>query len=494
VRKVEMRVGELARRTGVGVSTLRAWERRFGFLEPLRSASGQRLYTEADVERVNAVCRLVAEGLTLSAAVSRIASAGTGALSTGEAEAFLLHQVMQAADQGIWVSHNGRTRYANRRMAELMRCSIDELMARPVLDFTDPAAIDELKERGRLGREGLAQRYEIQMRRADGSPFQAEVATTPLRDTAGIYEGAVAVVSDVTARNEAASAARFRNALLDAIGEAVLASGPDGTLIYANPAAERLFGWRIGEMLGQNGLELLPTEEAGSESQRIHSRLLKKRRFSGDLELTRRDGTTFVAHMTGAPVLDARGELVGLISTLSDNSERTRLEHKLRMQEQQQETVALLGERALLCIADPQEVLTEAVESTRRVLQAEYCALLECVSGRSELSVRVASHDKDEASLIPSGSRSLAGYTALSAKVVVVDDARRDRRFDVAPRAAEFGIVSAIAAPVFGTSGVCGILIAESTEPHKFSQSSGYFIQSVANIVGIALRNTGGVA
>jgi len=133
-----MRVGELARRTGVGVSTLRVWERRFGILEPVRSASGQRLYTESDVERVAAVCRLVDEGLTLSAAVARVANAGTGALPSGEGEAFLLHQVVQAADQGIWVSHDGRTRYANRRMAELMGCSIDELVARPVLDFVDP--------------------------------------------------------------------------------------------------------------------------------------------------------------------------------------------------------------------------------------------------------------------------------------------------------------------------------------------------------------------
>ena len=93
-----MRVGEVARRTGIGVSTLRAWERRFGFPEPQRSPSGQRVYTDADIERVNAVSRLVAEGLTLSAAMARVAGAGTAAPSVGEADAFLLHQVMQAAD------------------------------------------------------------------------------------------------------------------------------------------------------------------------------------------------------------------------------------------------------------------------------------------------------------------------------------------------------------------------------------------------------------
>src|SRR3954447_17499429 len=71
-----MRVGELARRTGVGVSTLRAWERRFRFLEPQRSAAGHRVYDETDVERVEAVVRLVAEGLTLQAAITRVTTVG----------------------------------------------------------------------------------------------------------------------------------------------------------------------------------------------------------------------------------------------------------------------------------------------------------------------------------------------------------------------------------------------------------------------------------
>ena len=57
-----MRVGEVARRTGVGVSTLRAWERRFGVLTPERSPGGQRRYTDADVERVTAVRRLLGGG------------------------------------------------------------------------------------------------------------------------------------------------------------------------------------------------------------------------------------------------------------------------------------------------------------------------------------------------------------------------------------------------------------------------------------------------
>ncbi len=42
----------VARRTGLTTATLRAWERRYGVVEPHRSESGQRLYTDRDVERL----------------------------------------------------------------------------------------------------------------------------------------------------------------------------------------------------------------------------------------------------------------------------------------------------------------------------------------------------------------------------------------------------------------------------------------------------------
>jgi PAS domain S-box-containing protein len=486
-----MRVGELSRRTGVGVSTLRAWEQRFGLLEPERSPSGQRLYAEADVERVAAVSRLVAEGLTLSAAVNRVVAAGTGALSGGEGEAFLLQQVMQAADQGIWVSREGTTRYANRRMAELMGCSIDELMVRSVLDFVPPEEMELLVERGGLGREGHRQSYEMRLLRADGTSFLAEVRTTPLRDPAGAYKGAVAVVTDITDRSEAEAVARSRAALLDAIGEAVLAARPDGTIIYANPAAERIFGWSAAELLGQNGLELLAGPGAGGKASRIHAKLIAKMRHSEEVVLSRRDGTPFRAHLTGSPVVDDVGTLVGVIGVLRDDTERDGLLGRLRAQDQQAETVALLGAGVVRDVPRDR-LLLEAVEAVRRVLQADDAALLELRPDGRGFAVRVTSPHRESVPDIPAGSHSLAGYTALAGKVVTVEDAELERRFDLAsPAGVDIEIVAAIAAPVLGAKGVCGVLIASRRMPRRFNESAAHFMQSIANVAGVALQQPG---
>jgi MerR family transcriptional regulator, light-induced transcriptional regulator len=69
-----LRIGELSRRTGVKPDLLRAWERRYGLLEPQRTSGGFRLYPEAAVARVQAMRSHLADGLS-AAQAARLAAA-----------------------------------------------------------------------------------------------------------------------------------------------------------------------------------------------------------------------------------------------------------------------------------------------------------------------------------------------------------------------------------------------------------------------------------
>jgi DNA-binding transcriptional MerR regulator len=67
-----VRIGELSRRVGVSAELLRAWERRYGLLQPARSPKGYRLYTAADEQRVRAMQDQLARGLA-AAEAARVA-------------------------------------------------------------------------------------------------------------------------------------------------------------------------------------------------------------------------------------------------------------------------------------------------------------------------------------------------------------------------------------------------------------------------------------
>jgi methanogenic corrinoid protein MtbC1 len=59
----------------VSPELLRAWERRYGLLEPTRSAGGLRLYSAADLDRVRAMQQHLAEGLAAAEAAALAAAA-----------------------------------------------------------------------------------------------------------------------------------------------------------------------------------------------------------------------------------------------------------------------------------------------------------------------------------------------------------------------------------------------------------------------------------
>lgn len=63
-----IRIGELARRTGVSPELLRAWETRYELLRPARSPGGFRLYSAADETRIRRMTRLIAGGVSAAEA------------------------------------------------------------------------------------------------------------------------------------------------------------------------------------------------------------------------------------------------------------------------------------------------------------------------------------------------------------------------------------------------------------------------------------------
>ena len=74
----------------------------------------------------------------------------------------------------------------------------------------------------------------------------------------------------------------------------------------------------------------------------------------------------------------------------------------------------------------------------------------------------------------------------MTARAVVVEDVRTERRFDIASLASSTR--SAISAPVFGPDGVRGVVTGQSSAPCAFDSAAVDFMQSMANVVGVALR------
>jgi DNA-binding transcriptional MerR regulator len=85
-----LRIGQLAKRTGVSPELLRAWEQRYGLLQPTRTPGGFRLYSAADEARVQRMQSLVSGGLAAAQAARLILSDGEPAPPTASPAATTL--------------------------------------------------------------------------------------------------------------------------------------------------------------------------------------------------------------------------------------------------------------------------------------------------------------------------------------------------------------------------------------------------------------------
>jgi MerR family transcriptional regulator, light-induced transcriptional regulator len=63
-------IGVVARRTGLSLHVLRAWERRYGVVRPVRTEGGQRLYSDADIARLRLLRQLTEAGRSISQVAS----------------------------------------------------------------------------------------------------------------------------------------------------------------------------------------------------------------------------------------------------------------------------------------------------------------------------------------------------------------------------------------------------------------------------------------
>ncbi len=117
--------------------------------------------------------------------------------------------------------------------------------------------------------------------------------------------------------------------LLDAVGQAVIATDLAGRITYLNRAAEALYGWAADEVIGHNIVSIIPAPALREQAAEIMARLSTGASWSGEFQVRRRDGTVFPAIVTDAPLHNDRGELIGVVGITTDITDRVAARREL---------------------------------------------------------------------------------------------------------------------------------------------------------------------
>ncbi len=143
-----LRIGELSRRSGVSPELLRAWERRYGLLQPTRSQGGLRLYSLDDLERVRRMQHHLARGLAAAEAASLAAEEPPAASGNGS----LLADGKEELTEAVAAFDEGRVHAALDAL--LATATTDSVLATVVVPY-----LHELGERWERGEASVAEEH-----------------------------------------------------------------------------------------------------------------------------------------------------------------------------------------------------------------------------------------------------------------------------------------------------------------------------------------------
>ncbi len=112
-------------------------------------------------------------------------------------------QIVELASEGIWIiDADDKTSFVNQRMADMLGYSVAEMLGEPLFAFMDEEWRRAAERNVDRRRQGIGEQHDFQFRRKDGGPLVAALSTTAMVDEQGRYQGALALVTDVTDRRQ----------------------------------------------------------------------------------------------------------------------------------------------------------------------------------------------------------------------------------------------------------------------------------------------------
>jgi len=168
------------------------------------------------------------------------------------------------------------------------------------------------------------------IKKPNGSQTWIKINSAPL--SAG--QGVLCSFSDITAQQEYLESITFQAQLLHTVGEAIVVVDLVGRIVYFNPAAEILYGWRSEEVLGQSITVVLSLSVTDSQRAELFSRLERGEHFRAEIPARHRSGSWLLLEIKNSPVRNAAGQLIGVIGISQDITQRRKIEESLNFQAQ----------------------------------------------------------------------------------------------------------------------------------------------------------------
>ncbi len=259
-------------------------------------------------------------------------------------------RIVETAHEGIWVIDADRKiNYVNRRMAELLGFSPDEVLGRSPDEFMVISSQSLALHHFQQQRLGVKEQYDLIFRRKNGQDLWATVSATPILNDSGEFIGALNMISDVSDTKQAEDAIQaLMESTVGGIGQdffdRVVASlcewlgcecALTGEIVDGKTKVRTLSRQLDGAITHGHCYKLEETPCAQVVEQGYTAYTESVCRFFPDDEVLRQYGAE---GYVGVPLKDRNGEAIGLLCALS--------RHRLDLPRRTEEVMHIIAAKA----------------------------------------------------------------------------------------------------------------------------------------------------
>ncbi len=247
--------------------------------------------------------------------------------------------LVENVSEGIVLADNDDIiKFVNKRYCEMLGYNKEELIGKVGYEVLLDKEGQELIRKKNIDRtKGITDKYEIKMKKKDGTPIYLEISGTPVYDKAGNVVGSLGVHSDITERKTAINAIKeseekFRSLVENSIVGVYLIQ--DNIFKYLNPKLADIFGYTVDELLDKKGPKDVTLPE---DWETVRDNLRK--RIGGEVDSIhysfkgiKKDGKIIYVEVFGSRTLYQGKPAV--LGTLLDITARKEAEEALREKEE----------------------------------------------------------------------------------------------------------------------------------------------------------------
>jgi PAS domain S-box-containing protein len=283
-----------------------------------------------------------AEGILVTAAIRNISVRKEAEKHLARMEGRYRGLLEAAPDAMVVVNQRGEIVLLNVQAEKQFGYSRDALIGQKVKNIIPEGFAERLiADEKRSVEDALAQQIgtgiELTGRRKNGSEFPIELMLSPLDSAEGIL--VTAAIRDISVRKEAEKhlarmEGRYRG-LLEAAPDAMVVVNQKGEIVLLNVQAEKQFGYRRDELVGQKVKNIIPRGFAerliADEKRSVEDALAQQIGTGIELIARRKNGSEFPIEIMLSPLESAEGILV--TAAIRDISVRREAEKHLALME-----------------------------------------------------------------------------------------------------------------------------------------------------------------